>query len=75
MLYHALVGAVPFGELPGFNSVLRRMEVGVPDIRDTVTDGASLSEGLAAVIMRAVRSDPSERWPTAEAMLTELKRL
>jgi len=75
VLYHALVGAVPFGELPGFNSVLRRMEVGVPDIRDTVTDGASLSEGLAAVIMRAVRSDPSERWPTAEAMLTELKRL
>ncbi len=75
VLYQCLTGAVPFGDLPGFNSVLRRMEEGVPDLRQAVPDSASLSAGLADVIMRAVRSDPSERWPSAEAMLTEVNRL
>jgi hypothetical protein len=71
VLYEALTGALPFdGETP-MAVAMRHVTVPAPPLR---TRRPELPRGVERVVMRALRKDPDDRYPTAAAMEAALER-
>ncbi|HEX9297221.1 MAG TPA: protein kinase, partial [Polyangiaceae bacterium] len=74
LLWQALTGRPLFADEPGPDTILETIRSGGIS-RATVPSGADWAEPLADVTARALDIDPSKRFPTAVAMITELRKV
>ncbi|HEU5100496.1 MAG TPA: protein kinase [Roseiflexaceae bacterium] len=68
LLYEALTGAHPFGNLPPAERLYQQLHGHLPSLRASCPD---LSPKLDVVIQRATAKAPAERYPDVAAMLAE----
>jgi eukaryotic-like serine/threonine-protein kinase len=70
LLYHCLTGRPPFS---GDTRSVVRQQIHEDPIPPRVLNG-NISPGLETVIMKALAKDPEERYPSASAMLEDLRK-
>jgi eukaryotic-like serine/threonine-protein kinase len=70
LLYHCLTGRPPFSG--DTRSVIRR-QIHDDPLPPRILNGA-ISPGLETVIMKALTKDPEDRYPSASAMLEDLRK-
>jgi serine/threonine-protein kinase len=70
VLYKLLTGHLPFGAAPDAAVLHAILHNSAPDVRSTVPD---VAPELAEVVQRALAKEPSDRYPSAEAMQTALE--
>ncbi|MHB8717667.1 MAG: serine/threonine-protein kinase [Candidatus Dormibacteria bacterium] len=70
MLYELLTGGVPFGGDNALAVMQQALNEPPPPVRSRRRD---VPEALAAIVHRAMRKDPEERYPTMAALLTDLE--
>lgn len=63
--YATLTGREPFAGASDRAAMVRRMSGDVPEVRQVAPD---VPADLAAVVMRCLARQPSQRWPTAHAL-------
>jgi Serine/threonine protein kinase len=63
--YAMLTGREPFAGASDRAAMVRRMSADVPDVRQVAPD---VPADLAAVLMRCLARQPSQRWPNAHAV-------
>lgn len=73
VLYKMLAGVLPFEseQLSSFQGMMRRLQQEVPDIQKVRPD---IPKWLAAVVSRALRRDPAERYQSATELKQDLER-
>lgn len=69
IMFHMLQGHPPFGGVP-LQSLLTQIVVDPP----MPIDRDDLPEGVRAIVSKALEKDPADRFPTMQAMGTELAR-
>jgi tetratricopeptide (TPR) repeat protein/predicted Ser/Thr protein kinase len=69
-LYQMLTGQLPFESSSSFGSLMARVQRNAPDPR---TLARSTPRWLAALVLRLLRRDPADRYPTATAVLADLR--
>jgi serine/threonine-protein kinase len=70
-LFFLLTGQYPFSASTNMAMLTKKIHQDPPDPR-TVAPERQISEGLAAVTLRALERDPSKRFPTAAAFASAL---
>jgi serine/threonine protein kinase/tetratricopeptide (TPR) repeat protein len=70
-LFFLLTGQYPFSASTNMAMLTKKIHQDPPDPR-TVAPERQISEGLAAVTLRALERDPSKRFPTASAFASAL---
>jgi len=71
VLYHLLVGQVPYAEeADPIARLLKRLQQGVPAPR---LKNPRISKQLEDIVLRSTASDPGDRYGTAEAMVEDLE--
>ena len=73
VLYYALTGRAPFQHAPTLGRLILEIASGrPPPLRDLAP---WVSPQTAALVDRALQTEPSRRWPSAAAMLDEIRTL
>lgn len=72
LLYQMLSGRVPFEGSDPISVAIKHVQVDPPSLREAVP---GIHPGLASVVERAMRKDPSERFPSAGQMARSLRIL
>ena len=71
VMYRMLLGKLPFDRGSSITAVLRRVQQDVPDVR---TQRADVPPWLSAVVARALRREPAERYQSASELREDLER-
>ncbi len=72
VLYRALSGQLPWGELPGARAMFAHVYESPRDIRAVA--GVKVSEAFAAIVMTAIARSPERRFRSAEQMAAALRQ-
>ncbi len=72
VLYEALTGTTPYHGAANLNQLITQLALGPPQL--ITQRDPNVPPELAAIVTRAMMHDPAERYPTAEAMLADVRR-
>jgi serine/threonine protein kinase/AAA+ ATPase superfamily predicted ATPase len=72
VLYHLLVGQVPYAQLTSATRLIKRLESGVPTPRAM---NSAISEEMERIILKATAPEPGERYQTTDAIISDLENV